>query len=468
MLVASRAYCVARGLAGSKPAPTQRLRRAPGRAAAVGARRGDSARHSRIGIAREVAARARETASTETTDPSVTRAKSGASASTSSPEDVAPPSTDSLPVARATLLLVPLLWATYNPAMRFIYASDASPSPAELTAVRMLIALVPFSLVLLSVAKDEASRSRKDRRGSSSDGAKKRDVLLLARAGAELGFLNAAGTAFQAFGLERTSATRAGFLLSTINVLVPLGAALTGQKVKPAVFLGVGLACVGVFVSETSGLEPLFDRLFSLNVFARGESLAGADVVAAASASDSRVESAVDAFDFGAGDACCLAAAALYSAFTVRLGTYAARLNAAELSAAKALAMTALCVAWWGMERARLVADAAGSAPASVSILWSSASAAGGLGGASAVAVWGAVAYSALAPGALANVLQTRGQSAVPAAEAQLIFATTPVFNAAAAAAALGETATTNTLVGGAVILAASLAPFLADPDEDE
>ena len=465
MLVASRAYCVARGLGGSTPAPTQRLRRAPGRAAAVGARRGDSARHSRIGIAREVAARARETASTETTDPSVTRAKSGASASTSSPEDVAPLSTDSLPVARATLLLVPLLWATYNPAMRFIYASDASPSPAELTAVRMLIALVPFSLVLLSVAKDEASRSRKDRRSSSSDGAKKRDVLLLARAGAELGFLNAAGTAFQAFGLERTSATRAGFLLSTINVLVPLGAALTGQKVKPAVFLGVGLACVGVFVSETSGLEPLFDRL---SVFARGESLAGADVVAAASASDVRVESAVDAFDFGAGDACCLAAAALYSAFTVRLGTYAARLNAAELSAAKALAMTALCVAWWGMERACLGADAAGSAPASVSILWSSASAAGGLGGASAVAVWGAVAYSALAPGALANVLQTRGQSAVPAAEAQLIFATTPVFNAAVAAAALGETATTNTLVGGAVILAASLAPFLAEPDEDE
>jgi len=42
------------------------------------------------------------------------------------------------------------------------------------------------------------------------------------------------------------------------------------------------------------------------------------------------------------------------------------------------------------------------------------------------------------------------------------------VFNAALAATALGETATTNTLVGGALILAASLAPFLADPDEDE
>jgi drug/metabolite transporter (DMT)-like permease len=329
--------------------------------------------------------------------------------------------------------------------MRFIYASDAPPSPAELTAVRMLIALVPFSLVLLSVARDEASRQN-DGQPSSSDGAPERDVFLLARAGAELGLLNAAGTAFQAFGLERTSATRAGFLLSTINVLVPLGAAATGQKVTPKVFLGVALASVGVYVSETSGLE---------NPFASDASSRDAVVAAAAAASD---------LDFGAGDACCLAAAALYSAFTVRLGTYAARLDAAELSAAKALAMTALCVAWWGFERA--AGASADGSPASVSVLWSGASS--GLVGASAVAVWGAVAYSALAPGALANVLQTRGQSTVPAAEAQLIFATTPVFNAALAATALGETATTNTLVGGALILAASLAPFLADPDEDE
>ena len=443
MLVASRACCVARGVARSRPAATRRPHRAPGRAAAVGARRGDSARHHRLGSARDVAARARETVSTETADPSVARASSGAHASTSSPEDVAPPSTDSLPVARAALLSVPLLWATYNPAMRFIYASDAPPSPAELTAVRMLIALVPFSLVLLSVARDEASRQN-DGRPSSSDG-RERDVFLLARTGAELGLLNAAGTAFQAFGLERTSATRAGFLLSTINVLVPLGAAATGQKVTPKVFLGVALASVGVYVSETSGLE---------NPFASDASSRDA-VVAAAAASE---------LDFGAGDACCLAAAALYSAFTVRLGTYAARLDAAELSAAKALAMTALCVAWWGFERA--AGASADGSPASVSVLWSGASS--GLVGASSVAVWGAVAYSALAPGALANVLQTRGQSTVPAAEAQLIFATTPVFNAALAAMALGETATTNTLVGGALILAASLAPFLADPDEDE
>ena len=456
-LVASRAYCVARGLAGlnpRRPAPAPRARRA----AAVG--RDAGTRHvTVVSGSRGRSPRARGDGLDGDHDPSVTRAKSGASASTSSPEDVAPPSTDSLPVARATLLLVPLLWATYNPAMRFIYASDASPSPAELTAVRMLIALVPFSLVLLSVAKDEASRSRKDRRGSSSDGAKKRDVLLLARAGAELGFLNAAGTAFQAFGLERTSATRAGFLLSTINVLVPLGAALTGQKVKPAVFLGVGLACVGVFVSETSGLEPLFSQ----TVFARGESLAGGSVVAAASASGV-VESAVDAFDFGAGDACCLAAAALYSGFTVRLGTYAARLNAAELSAAKALAMG--CASRGGGWSACLGADAAGSAPASVSIVGRPRPRRAVSGRVRRRRVGRRRVQRAGAGRAGERPADARPERGSGGGGAAHLRDDARVQRGGGGGAR--ETATTNTLVGGAVILAASLMPFLADPDEDE
>ena len=44
----------------------------------------------------------------------------------------------SLTAARGLLLAVPVLWATYNPALRFIYDSPTSPSPAELTSVRML------------------------------------------------------------------------------------------------------------------------------------------------------------------------------------------------------------------------------------------------------------------------------------------------------------------------------------------
>ena len=346
------------------------------------------------------------------------RADSGADASTSAP---------SVPVARATLLLVPLLWATYNPALRFIYESPTAPTPAELSAVRMLISLVPFSFVLAGVARDEARR--RDPAAEPAGDPSGRNLALLTRAGMELGALNAAGTAFQAYGLELTSSTRAGFLLSTINVLVPLGAAASGQRVASSTWAAVALALAGVAVTEAAGAG---NRTLTLDT--------GANV----------------------GDACCLAAAALYAAFTVRLGAYASRLDAAELSAAKAAAMTGLCLAWVAAEQTwfGVVGDAPNGG-AWGSVLWTS-------DGAGFAVLWGAVAYSAVGPGALANWLQTRGQAAVPAAEAQLIFATTPVFNAALSIAFLGESAGSNTLVGGAIILAASLLPAALGEDDRE
>ena len=70
--------------------------------------------------------------------------------------------------------------------------------------------------------------------------------------------------------------------------------------------------------------------------------------------------------------------------------------------------------------------------------------------------------YSAYVPGALANYVQLKGQASVSASDAQVIYATTPVFNALVSVLALGETLTTNTVVGGAVILCASLAPFIS------
>ena len=79
---------------------------------------------------------------------------------------------------RATLLLVPLLWATYNPALRFIYESDAPPSPAELTAVRMLVSLVPFAFVLADVARDEARKREAAAKETSLAGTRRTPPLL--------------------------------------------------------------------------------------------------------------------------------------------------------------------------------------------------------------------------------------------------------------------------------------------------
>lgn len=516
-LAASQVWSVRRGTRGGAAVSTRRFRRASYGQLLTEAKTARRDRRVVDGF-RVIVAKAkasRDGTSRDTTDPSPARAVSGSSASTSESPAPAPAvfvekpgldPRDPLPVARAELLLVPLLWATYNPAMRFVYESNAPPSPAELTAVRMLIALVPFSVVLANIhwggGGGEGITEGSDASTNASDEKntflKKADTALLLTAGCELGFLNAAGTACQAFGLELTSATRAGFLLSTINVLVPVFAVAGGAKITPVVFGSVLLASFGVCVSEDlfRGLD--FETSFvgfgdgaleALGTYANPESFealafANPQSLEALAFASPNLEN-LPSSGSTQGDLCCLAASVLYSAFTVRLSLYAKKCAPDELSAVKALCMTVLCVSWWGVDTVihsaggltggiEAVAAGSGVGSQSTSVLWSSFASAASTDASSVsngvfeislgAAVWTAVVYSALAPGALANVLQTRGQAVVPPEQAQLIFATTPVFNAVVSSLVLGETATINTLVGGSIICAASVAPFLVRP----
>jgi drug/metabolite transporter (DMT)-like permease len=344
----------------------------------------------------------------------------------------------SLAAARGLLLAVPVLWATYNPALRFIYDSPTSPTPAELTSVRMLAAMVPFTAVFLSIARDAASTFGEDGvvdlSDERKDSDKVRDVRLLLRAGAELGLLNFLGTACQAWGLEQTTATRAGFLLSTINVGVPLFAAAgLGGVNAPAVtgpaWAACALALLGVLITDYSpdlaGVQP-------------GDG-------------------------FNAGDLGVLAAAVCYAAFTVRLGKWAREYDGPEdLAAVKLAVMFLCCGAWVLVDQVTYGVGIGGDWPNGGpwgSVLWAGGFSAG---------VWAAVVYSAVGPGALANLLQMKGQRTVPAAEAQVIFATTPVFNAVISVGFLGEAAGGQTLLGGAVIVAASVLPLVAEKFEDK
>ena len=333
---------------------------------------------------------------------------------------------------------MPVLWATYNPALRFIYDSPTSPTPAELTSVRMLAAMVPFTAVFLSIARDAASTFGEDGvvdlSDERKDSDKVRDVRLLLRAGAELGLLNFLGTACQAWGLEQTTATRAGFLLSTINVGVPLFAAagLGGVNAPPVTgpaWAACALALLGVLITDyspdLSGVQP-------------GDG-------------------------FNAGDLGVLAAAVCYAAFTVRLGKWAREYDGPEdLAAVKLAVMFLCCGAWVLVDQVSYGAGVGGDWPNGGpwgSVLWAGGFSAG---------VWAAVVYSAVGPGALANLLQMKGQRTVPAAEAQVIFATTPVFNAVISVGFLGEAAGGQTLLGGAVIVAASVLPLVAEKFEEK
>ena len=75
------------------------------------------------------------------------------------------------------------------------------------------------------------------------------------------------------------------------------------------------------------------------------------------------------------------------------------------------------------------------------------------------------VAYCALVPGALADVLQQRAQAAIHAAEASIVLSSEPIWAALLAAPVLGEGLTARVGGGGALIFAgAALAASGSSP----
>jgi drug/metabolite transporter (DMT)-like permease len=96
---------------------------------------------------------------------------------------------------------------------------------------------------------------RKQLRALSSDGWK---------AGALMGLFLTAGYLFQTFGLERTSASNAGFITGMFVVLTPLlGALLLQQHAGPTAWAAAGVATVGLYLLSGTGgsLHVLGDLL---------------------------------------------------------------------------------------------------------------------------------------------------------------------------------------------------------------
>ena len=78
------------------------------------------------------------------------------------------------------------------------------------------------------------------------------------------------------------------------------------------------------------------------------------------------------------------------------------------------------------------------------------------------------VAYCALVPGALADVLQQRAQAAIHAAEASIVLSSEPIWAALLAAPVLGEALTARVGGGGALIFAgAALAASGSSPGDE-
>jgi drug/metabolite transporter (DMT)-like permease len=172
------------------------------------------------------------------------------------------------------------------------------------------------------------------------------------------------------------------------------------------------------------------------------------------------------------GEVYILLACCCYAIATVRLSMMAPGLDPVQLATSKTLTLAAASLCWLLAFQEGSVTTAAAAAAAPAAAAGEGLQLKQALAAAlqSAADKWQMpdsfshgsgmllLVYSALGPGALAAVMQAKGQAVASAAEAQVLYSLTPVMSALLAAACLqGEEMGPLAWLGGAVIVAASL-----------
>ncbi|MCO5559610.1 hypothetical protein L7F22_013211 [Adiantum nelumboides] len=287
--------------------------------------------------------------------------------------------------ARFLLLLVSVFWGTYGPAIRYVYLQPHPPSPSILTLARKAVSVLFFLCFLpleTSIAEpmpvDEELASQEENYSELDGGYSDQlpgfltDVLGIEWfAAIELGLWTFLGTACQTDGLENTTATRAAFLLQSVTVMVPVLSIISGIRVTPITWLATILALLGVtsisLQSQLSASDPL-----SLSAFS-------------------------SILDLSKGDLEILLAGLFYALCTVRLGNYAAKVQAIQLSTKLMVISTCLAASWVLLDHTGKGLQALPNANIILAII-----------------------FSALVPGTLASICQTIGQRYISAAEAQV------------------------------------------------
>ncbi|CAM9349085.1 unnamed protein product [Chrysoparadoxa australica] len=310
----------------------------------------------------------------------------------------------SQPVALFLLNTVAVLWGTQHSVIKLLVAADdISAGLANLARFSVAALLfLPWTPGLLSSPPPLPF-------SPVAGEVKTSEIATTWRGGVELGLFMFLGFAFQAIGLETTTASRSAFLLYLNVKLVPFfGFALLGREISTQTWISAFVAFAGTaLLSADSSTAPL-------NI----------------------------------GDLWCLGAAATSALFILRLETYANRCDAAALNSASLWVTAALCAGWASLE------------------VFSGSSTQHDIG-AALISQAPLVLYLAVVTTALTNWLQAVGQREVPADRAALIYALDPVYAAVFSNIILGETLGPQGLVGAGLIAGAALWAPLQGQDKD-
>jgi drug/metabolite transporter (DMT)-like permease len=354
------------------------------------------------------------------------------------------PRVGAIPTASLVLLNgVAVLWGTQHAVVKSIVDGAASSSAGGIAAVEFDVGVDPafFTLArfLLAAAVATVGNYAAARvvSGSTSSSNKSKGGLLLVedaqgapslpartatpfpsttlRWGLEMGLYMFLGFAFQAIGLQSTTASKSGFLLYLNVKFVPLLAyLLLGRQLTVSTVLSAVAAFAGTALLATNG--QISFGTTNLNV----------------------------------GDAWSVLAAMASAMFILRLERASAEApNAAALNAASLWTVTLLSFVWWTSNHAGswnllndMVREASGLLQAHLPELL----------------------YLSVVATALTNWIQTVAQRDVPAERASIIYAMDPVYGAMFAHLWLGENLDgTAAWIGASIIVVAAATNALLD-----
>lgn len=319
---------------------------------------------------------------------------------------------------RLTLLAVAFLYGTLNVSLRALYALPNPPTASALSVSRGWLAAFCFLPLFPKIRREaELPKSAEE----------KEEQAPLPLAALELAFWNFGAQGLLNVGLLFTESARASFLTQTSVVITPLISLLAGQSVDRNVWVGCGAALAGLVLLSDGG--------------------DGASVAVSDGLGLSAVVGALSSLSFGTGDLLVLGGALCWSMYIFRTSSIGDKYPEISLQAVKTILLAGLYTSWFVASAFRCYAAGGWE---EVKNLW--------MGWTNPLA-WAILAFSALGPGALADVLQQKGQKEVSASEANVILCAEPVFTAILAFLLQGEvTSVRENTGGGLIVLAAVLA----------
>ena len=163
-------------------------------------------------------------------------------------------------VPYAVLGIVPIIWGTYTPAVKSLYAIESPPPGLVFNLLSYIVSFATLSVTAQVLSSSDSS-------SSSSSSSSNEDISSSSSAsltgGFELGMWLFFGSTAQVMGIQSTTAIKASILVQLTTVFVPLLESVLSstdkikRKLTPRLWLSCLLAFVSVVMISSNGASSL-------------------------------------------------------------------------------------------------------------------------------------------------------------------------------------------------------------------